>query len=67
MVREQERRILTGISRSHVFQLERQNLFPKRVKLCGSRSVGWRLSELLQWLENRPRVESSSDYEEGKK
>ncbi|MCL1078800.1 AlpA family phage regulatory protein [Parashewanella spongiae] len=49
IVREAERQKITSISRSQAFQLERQNRFPKRIKL-GSRSVGWRLSELQKWV-----------------
>lgn len=49
IVREAERKLITSISRSQAFQLERQNKFPKRIKL-GNRSVGWRLSELQHWV-----------------
>ncbi|MCU8009582.1 MULTISPECIES: AlpA family phage regulatory protein [Shewanella] len=51
IVRESERKLITSISRSQAFQLERLNRFPKRIKL-GSRSVGWRLSELMQWVHS---------------
>ncbi|NIY92580.1 helix-turn-helix transcriptional regulator [Vibrio diazotrophicus] len=67
IVRERERLALTSLSRSHTWKLEQQNLFPRRIKLSGSRSVGWRLSELTEWIENRPRVDSSSTSEADKK
>ncbi|AAN53469.1 MULTISPECIES: AlpA family phage regulatory protein [Shewanella] len=51
IVRETERKLITSISRSQAFQLERLNRFPKRIKL-GNRSVGWRLSELMQWVHS---------------
>lgn len=51
IVRESERKLITSISRSQAFQLERLNRFPKRIKL-GNRSVGWRLSELMQWVHS---------------
>ncbi|EGQ8447177.1 TPA: helix-turn-helix transcriptional regulator [Vibrio alginolyticus] len=52
LVRESERRLITSISRSQAWKLEKQGLYPKRVKL-GSRSIAWRLSELLDWVETR--------------
>ncbi len=55
IVREQERLQITSISRSQAWQLEQQNRFPKRIRL-GNRSVGWKLSELLDWVQNQPRV-----------
>lgn len=55
IVRERERRAITGVSRTTAFILERQGHYPARVQLTGGR-VGWRLSELVQWVESRPRV-----------
>jgi len=51
IVKEAERESITSISRSQCFQLERKNLFPKRVRLS-SHSVGWRMSELLRFIES---------------
>ena len=51
IVKEAEREKITAISRSQCFQLERKNLHPKRVRLS-SHSVGWRLSELLSFVES---------------
>ncbi len=52
IVREKERKQITGISRAHAFQLERNHEYPRRVRL-GNRSVGWRYSELLAWINSR--------------
>ncbi|HIF9109853.1 TPA: AlpA family phage regulatory protein [Photobacterium damselae] len=52
IVREAERKQITSISRAQAYQLEKRGLFPKRVRL-GSRSVGWRLSDLEEWMNNR--------------
>ncbi|MDF5689228.1 AlpA family phage regulatory protein [Vibrio parahaemolyticus] len=41
------------MSRTQAWRLEKRGLFPKRVKLCGSHSVGWRLSEIMNWIESR--------------
>lgn len=56
LVREDERRYLTSVSRSHAFVLEKKGLFPARRKLGGSRTNCWKLSELLAWLDNQPTV-----------
>ncbi len=55
LVREDERRLLTSISRSHAHVLEKKGLFPSRRKL-GNRSVCWKLSELLAWIDNQPKA-----------
>ncbi|MFA0554490.1 helix-turn-helix transcriptional regulator [Vibrio sp. 10N.222.55.A1] len=52
LVREQERFHITSVSRSRAWYLEKEGLFPRRIKL-GSRSVAWRLSELNQWVKNK--------------
>ncbi|HCM1204030.1 TPA: AlpA family phage regulatory protein [Vibrio parahaemolyticus] len=57
LIREDERRTLTSISRSQAWVLEQKGLFPKRIRL-GNRSVAWRLSEILEWIETREGVQS---------
>ena len=61
IVRETERLQITSISRSQAWQLEQKDSFPRRVKL-GNRSVGWKLSELLEWVNNQPRVKPSPNH-----
>ena len=46
---------MTGLSRSSVYQMEADQLFPSRVRI-GARSVGWIESEVQSWL--RQKVES---------
>ncbi|WP_235604357.1 helix-turn-helix transcriptional regulator [Photobacterium kishitanii] len=55
-IREQERRSITGISRTHTWRLEQQGQFPKRIKL-GTRCVGWKLNELQDWIEKQTAIE----------
>ncbi len=43
---------ITGLSRTTVWRMERKGEFPTRVQL-GVGSVGWRDSELRNWLANR--------------
>lgn len=52
LIREGERKFLTSISRSQAWILEQKGLFPARLKL-GNRSVAWKLSEILAWIESR--------------
>lgn len=52
LVREDERRMITSVSRSQAHVLEKKGLFPARRKL-GNRSVCWKLSELLEWVESK--------------
>ncbi|MGD8122272.1 helix-turn-helix transcriptional regulator [Vibrio sp. TRT 2004] len=52
IIRETERLHLTSISRSHAWVLEQKGQFPKRIKL-GNRSVGWKLSQILAWIEQQ--------------
>ncbi|WP_284669201.1 MULTISPECIES: helix-turn-helix transcriptional regulator [Photobacterium] len=54
-IREKERRSITGISRTHAWRLERQGLFPKRIKL-GIRCVAWKLSELQDWIDKQTAI-----------
>lgn len=55
IIREPERREITGISRVQWWRLEKKGQVPKRVRL-GENSVGWQLSELLDWVRSRPKV-----------
>ena len=43
---------ITGLSRSTIRRLEVAGDFPQRIHL-GARSVGWRLHDVLSWLERR--------------
>ena len=48
-VREREREKITAIPRAQAWELERQGIHPKRIKLS-TRSVAWLLSDLLWYL-----------------
>jgi len=48
LVRESERLLITSISRSKAFELEKVKQFPARKKL-GNSSCAWLLSDLLLW------------------
>ena len=59
LVREAERRFITGLSRTRAWELERKGLHPKRRKLNpdGS-SICWLLSELLEFVKSREVLDS---------
>lgn len=44
---------MTGVSRTAIYLLIKQGLFPKPVVL-GPRRRGWRLAEVRAWLASRP-------------
>jgi len=44
----------TGISRSYLYQLSKEGLFPKSVSLVsGGTSVAWVASEVQDWIDTR--------------
>lgn len=45
---------VTGLSRTTIWRLERQNCFPKHLQLSANR-VGWSDIEIQEWLMDRPR------------
>jgi prophage regulatory protein len=47
-----ERRVLVPYSDMQIWRMEKAGTFPKRIKL-GPNRVGWILSEVLEWIENR--------------
>ena len=45
---------ITGISRSYLYQLSKEGLFPKSVSLIsGGTSVAWVASEVQDWIDTR--------------
>ncbi|MEQ5202536.1 MULTISPECIES: helix-turn-helix transcriptional regulator [Providencia] len=52
LVREKERKIITSISRTTAWKLEREGKFPKRKQL-GPKSCAWLLSDLLIWINEK--------------
>jgi prophage regulatory protein len=64
VVRERERRDLTGISRSRWFELERIGQVPRRRQLAPGGAVGWLESELNNWISTRPVVGGGTGREE---
>ena len=45
-------------TRRHLYTLERENKFPKRVAI-GENRVGWFESEIDDWVKGRPQVNAA--------
>lgn len=45
----------TGLSRSSLYRLMRQGMFPEPIRV-GARAVRWPESEVSAWLASRPRA-----------
>ncbi len=54
-IRFPELRRITSLSRTTTWRKEREGSFVSRCKLS-SGLVGWKLSEVLAWMENRERA-----------
>ena len=52
IVREAETREITGLSRTTRWRLEQDDKFPKRLAISPN-AIGWRLSEIIAWIEAR--------------
>ena len=46
---------LTGLSRSSIYQMMKDGIFPSAISL-GPRAVGWRTGEIRLWLETRQSI-----------
>ena len=47
---------LTGLSESSIYNLMRQNLFPRSLKV-GPQASRWSMAELEAWMRSRPRYD----------
>jgi prophage regulatory protein len=52
IVTKKELRQIVPYSAQHILRLEKQGRFPRRIQI-GLRRVGWRLSEIENWLAQR--------------
>jgi len=52
ILRANEVHTITGLSRTTLWRMENKEEFPRRVSL-GANSVGWRLSEIENWMKER--------------
>jgi prophage regulatory protein len=52
ILRRPEVETRTGLSRSTIYAMMADGTFPKPIRL-GKRAVGWRESDIAEWLESR--------------
>jgi predicted DNA-binding transcriptional regulator AlpA len=52
IIRAKEVQELTGLSRTTLWRFENKGEFPRRVSL-GANTVGWKLSEVQNWIQER--------------
>ena len=45
---------IIGLSKVTIWRMERSGTFPKRINLS-DRRVGWVESEILEWIDSRPK------------
>ena len=60
IVRDPERRIITGYGPTQWRELERKGEAVRRRQI-GPRAVGWLLSELIEWVNSRPTVPGNGE------
>ncbi|MDD5384546.1 MAG: AlpA family phage regulatory protein [Gallionella sp.] len=55
ILRDGQLRKLVPLSRVTIWRLEKQDAFPRRVKI-GKNSIGWLEHEVIQWIASRPKA-----------
>lgn len=52
IIRLRELKKLTGLSTTTIWRKERENTFPKRLRIA-KRAVGWKHNEINQWIDEQ--------------
>lgn len=52
--------LIVGLTRSGIYRAMHEEQFPRPVRI-GARAVAWPFTEILAWINSRPRAHSSSD------
>ncbi len=47
-----------GVSRSTVWRMEKAGVLPPKVAITGGRAVGWRVSEVIEFVNSRKKGRS---------
>ena len=63
ILREPQVSVLTGLSRSTRWRLEREGKFPQKRQLS-AKSVGWLASEVEEWVRTRNIIKTGSINEQ---
>ena len=59
ILRRSEVQRVTGLSKATIWRLVKMGDFPRPIRL-GARAVGWKSSEIADWIESRPRATSEN-------
>ena len=59
LIRPRDAAVMLGISRKHLYALAEQPDFPKRIYIS-DRVVAWRVRDLEEWINNRPKTDVSN-------
>jgi len=59
LIRPRGAAAMLGISRKHLYALAEQPDFPKRIYIS-DRVVAWRVRDLEEWINNRPKTDASN-------
>ncbi|HEV7276577.1 MAG TPA: AlpA family phage regulatory protein [Devosiaceae bacterium] len=63
IINRKELLMLVPYSMAHIYRLEAAGKFPRRIKLSDNKR-GWRLSEILKWLADRPMADLPGPHED---
>ncbi|MDA8873814.1 AlpA family phage regulatory protein [Alphaproteobacteria bacterium] len=58
LIRPRDAAAMLGISRKHLYALAEQPDFPQRIYIS-DRVVAWRVRDLEEWINSRPRTDAS--------
>ena len=53
IIRFSELHSMIGLSRAWIWTLEAEGKFPRRIQIAPN-SIGWKLSEVMEWINSRP-------------
>lgn len=56
LIKKPEVLVMCAISNATLYRMIKKGAFCEPVSLTGGRAVAWRKSEVIAWIENRPKV-----------
>ena len=59
LIRPRDAAAMLGISRKHLYALAEQPDFPQRIYIS-DRVVAWRVRDLEEWINSRPKTDASN-------
>ena len=59
LIRPRDAAAMLSVSRKHLYALAEQPDFPKRIYIS-DRVVAWRVRDLEEWINNRPKTDASN-------